>query len=166
MSEYAEFFLNSKSSVVQLETLEITHPDFTKDYRVVRNATAGLTVTLENAEVVEFDYYPLRVVGTGTRDNLDFGLKIDLGDLGEVLPTELDAVSDAGGFAVKPTIIYRSYRSDDLLKPLFGPLVLQVSTFSFNRYGSSFEARAPSLNVNKTGEVYSLESFPMLRAFL
>lgn len=166
MSEYTEFFLNSKSSVVQLETLEITHPDFTKDYRIVRNATAGVTVTLETAEVKSFDYYPLRIVGTGTRDNLDYGLKIDLGDLGEVLPTELDAVSDANGFVVKPTVIYRTYRSDDLAKPLFGPLLLQVTAFSFNRTGSSFEAKAPSLNVNKTGEIYSLDRFPMLRAFL
>lgn len=166
MTDYAAFFLSSKSSVVQLETLEISHSDFTKTYRVVRNAVNGVTVTLENAATAEFTYYPLRIVGVGIRENLDFGLKIDLGDLGEVLPTELDAVAGADGYGEKPIVVYRTYRSDDLSAPLFGPLTLEVKAFNFNREGSTFEARAPSLNINKTGEVYSLDRFPMLRGFL
>ncbi|MBN46212.1 MAG: hypothetical protein CMH23_07030 [Methylophaga sp.] len=166
MSEYSEFFLNSSSSVVQLELLEISHPNFTKTYRIVRNAVNGVTVTLEDASVETFDYYPLRITGTETRENLDFSLRIDLGDLGEVLPPELDAVSSAGGFETKPIVKYRTYRSDDLNAPLFGPLVLEVKSFSFNREGSTFEAKAPSLNVNKTGELYKIDRFPMLRGFL
>ena len=166
MSDYTEFFLSSKSSVVQLETLEISHPDFTQTYRVVRNAVSGVNVTLETAATASFSYYPLRITGVGLRENLDFGLKIDLGDLGEVLPTELDEVAGADGYGDKPTVIYRTYRSDDLTAPLFGPILLEVKSFSFNRQGSTFEARAPSLNVNKTGELYTLDRFPMLRGFL
>lgn len=166
MTTYSEFFLNSKSSVVQLELLEISHPNFTKTYRIVRNAVNGVTVTLEDTSIETFDYYPLRISGTETRENLDFSLKIDLGDLGEVLPPELDSVSSAGGYATKPIVKYRTYRSDDLTAPLFGPLVLEVKSFSFNREGSTFEAKAPSLNVNKTGELYKIDRFPMLRGFL
>lgn len=166
MTTYSEFFLNSKSSVVQLELLEISHPNFTKTYRIVRNAVEGVTVTLEDASIQTFDYYPLRITGTETRENLDFSLQIDLGDLGEVLPPELDAVSSASGFETKPIVKYRTYRSDDLTAPLFGPLVLEVKSFSFNREGSTFEAKAPSLNVNKTGELYKIDRFPMLRGFL
>jgi hypothetical protein len=29
-----------------------------------------------------------------------------------------------------------------------------------------FEAKAPSLNVNKTGELYTFDRFPMLKGFL
>lgn len=166
MPTYAEFFLNSKSSVVQLETLEILHPDFTKVYRVVRNAVQGVTVTLENGSVQAFDYYPLKIENAGIRNDLDQSITINLGDLGEVLPKELDEVSSNNGFSVKPTVVYRTYRSDDLSRPLFGPVVLEVTTFSFNREGSSFEAKAPSLNVTKTGEVYKIDRFPMLRGFL
>lgn len=166
MSEYAEFFLGSKASVVQLELLEISHPDFTQVYRIVRNAKAGVTVTLETAAVEFFQWYPLRIATVGSRDDLSQSLKIDLGDLGMVLPQELDSVASADGFQVKPTVLYRTYRSDDLTAPLFGPLKLDVTTFAFKREGSSFTAKAPELNMSKTGELYRLDRFPMLRGFL
>ena len=166
MTTYAEFFLKSKSTVVQLETLEISHPNFTKTYRIVRNAVEGVTLTLENGQVVSFDYYPLQIENAGVRDDLDQSIKINLGDLGEVLPKELDEISSNNGFGTKPTVIYRTFRSDDLSRPLFGPVTLEVSTFAFNREGSTFEAKAPSLNINKTGEAYKLDRFPMLRGFL
>lgn len=166
MSDYAEFFLNSRASVVQLETLEISHPDFTKIYRVVRNAVQGLTARLENNSLVTFDYYPLEIENAGVRDNLDQSITINLGDLGEVLPKELDEISSNDGFDIKPIVTYRIYRSDNLTRPLFGPVLLEVPSFTFNREGSSFQAQAPSLNINKTGERYKLDRFPMLRGFL
>lgn len=166
MSDYSEFFLNSLSSVVQLELLEISHPDFSQTYYLVRNATNGVTVTLEDASVIEFAYYPLRISPIGSRENLDFGIRVDLGDLGDVLPVELDAVASASGYDVKPTVKYRTYRSDDLTAPLYGPVVLEVESFSFTREGASFEAKAQSLNLNRTGEGYSFDRFPMLRGFL
>lgn len=166
MSAYSEFFLNSRSSVVQLELIEISHPNFTKVYRVVRNAVQGVTVTLESGTPTRFDYYPLKIENNGSRDDLDQSFTFTLGDLGEVLPKELDAVASGDGFGAKPTVVYRTYRSDDLTKPLFGPVLLEVESFAFNREGSTFSAKAPSLNVNKTGERYELERFPMLRGFL
>jgi hypothetical protein len=166
MSAYSEFFLNSRSSVVQLELLEISHSKFTKVYRVVRNSMNGVTVTLETGAQATFDYYPLRIENSGAKDDLDQSFNITLGDLGEVLPKELDNVASLNGFSEKPRVVYRTYRSDDLTRPLFGPIVLEVESFAFNREGSSFTAKAPSLNINKTGEVYRLERFPMLRGFL
>lgn len=166
-SYYTTYFLGSKSSIVQLELLEVSHPNFTTTYRIVRNAINGVTVTLEDASVRTFNYYPLRIESLGTRDNLDFGIKIDFGDLGEVLPLEMDAVAATpSGYQSKPMVRYWTYRSDDLSKPLFGPLVLEVKNFSFNQTGASFEAKAPSLNLNRTGEVYKIDRFPMLRGFL
>lgn len=166
MSDYSEFFLNSRASVIQLELLEISHSAFTQTYYVVRNAVNGVTVTLEDLSSQAFVYYPLRISRQSNRADLDQILRIDLGDLGEVLPLELDAVASADGFTEKPVVKYRTYRSDDLTAPLYGPLILEVTAFSFNREGSSFEAKAPSLNINKTGEVYKLDRFPMLRGFL
>lgn len=166
MSDYSEFYLRSKSSVVQLECLEISHPDFTQVYRVVRNATKGVTVKYENGISYAHSYYPLSIVSMGNRGDLDQGFRINLGDLGEVLPAELDAVTSADGFGIKPKVEYRSFRSDALDVVLFGPLILEVTTFSFNREGSTFEAKAPLLNINKTGETYKLDRFTGLRSFL
>lgn len=166
MSAYTEYFLNSPSSVVHLDTLEISHPNFTQTYWIVRNAVKGLTATLETAVSQEFTYYPCRITPLGSSDDLDQAMRIDLGDLGEVIPLEFDAVEAAGGFQTKPTVKYRAYRSDDLSAPLYGPLVLEVREFSFDREGASFEARAPSLNLTRVGEFYRLERFPMLRGVI
>jgi len=166
MTDYSQFFLNSSSSIPQLELLEITHPNFSQDYFIVRNATNGITVTLEDLSSQAFVYYPLKITAVGTRENLDFSIRVDLGDLGEVLPVELDNVATAAGYGTKPTVKYRTYRSDDLTAPLYGPVTLEVESFSFTREGCSFEAKAPSLNISSTGETYSLDRFPMLRGFL
>lgn len=166
MSAYTEFFLNCKASVVQLELLEISHPNFSKVYRLVRNATNGITVKLEDGLFYDFQYVPLRISLMNEKDDLDQIIKIELGDLGEIVPSELDLVEAASGFNVKPVLKYRTFRSDDLENVLFGPLILEIKRFSFNKEGSLFEAKAPSLNVNKTGEIYSLDRFPMLRGLL
>lgn len=166
MSEYSEFFLNSGSNVVELELLEISHPNFTKTYYIVRNAVAGVTVTLETAASQAFEYYPLQITPIGSGNDLDQVLRIQLGDLGGILPQELDAVSAGGGFATKPTLIYRTYRSDDLTAPLYGPITLEISALTFKREGAAFEAHAPRLNSTATGEVYNTSRFPMLRGFI
>jgi hypothetical protein len=151
---------------VHLELLEISHPSFTQVYRRVRNARDGVTVTLETAEVAEFPWYPLQITEMGDAADLDFGFRVDFGDLGEVLPRELDAVKTADTMDVKPTVISRAYRSDDLSAPMIGPLNLEVRAFSFRREGASFEASAPYVNLNTTGETYNLTRFPMLRGYL
>ena len=160
------YFLNSRRDVAMLELVEISHPAFTQTYRRVRNARAGVTVTLETAEVATFDRYPMRITELSDQADLDTGVRIDFGDLGEVLPRELDAVYLADAMAEKPQVIYRAYRADDLDAPLIGPLRLEATTFSFTREGASFEAAAPYVNQNRTGQTYNLTRFFMLRGFL
>lgn len=166
MSAYSEFFLNSNSSVVQLECLEISHSAFSETYYIVRNASLGVTVTHEDDTIHDYTYYPCKLSLTGPRDDLDHILKVELGDLGELIPEELDNIRAADLMAEKPQVIYRVYRSDALTTVLYGPLKLEISTFTFNKQGAAFEAKAPSLNVSKTGELYTLGRFPMLRGVL
>lgn len=163
---YVSYFLSSNSDVIQYETLEIAHPNFTQVFYVVRNNTRGITATLENGTSINFVYYPLKITPQGDRNNLDQVIQIEVGDLGEVLPIQLDAVMAADGMATKPTVKYRTYRSDRLNQVMYGPLLLNISSLAFNRSGVVFEARAPSLNVGATGELYTLDRFPMLRGFL
>lgn len=164
--DYAAYFLNSRSSIVELETIELSHPNFTQTYFCVRNAPRGLTAKLETGVSVDFQYYPMQIQNKGAKNDLDSGLTISFGDLGEVLPKELDSVSSANGFNVKPVILYRTYRSDDLSAPMFGPMKLEVATFAFSQQGATFDAAAPALNLTSTGELYAIDRFPMLRGLL
>lgn len=165
-AEYIAFFLKSDSSVVQFETIEISHPNFTKSYFVVRNKTDGLTATLETDDEAFFEYYPLRFEQGSQSDDLDYSMQITLGDVGDILPTELDAIQAANGFMTKPILKYRTFRSDDLSQPMFGPIKLEITEISFDKYGVTFEAKAPALSANKTGETYTIERFPMLKSTL
>lgn len=166
MSQYTEFFLNSNSSVVQLECLEIKHSSFSQTYRIVRNASLGVTVKHEDDVEYDYIYYPARLALTGPRDDLEHILKVELGDLGDIVPSEIDNIKEDKTFSELPEVIYRIYRSDDLENVLYGPLFLEIKSFTLNKQGAQFEAKAPSLNVSRTGEIYSLPRFPMLRGLL
>ncbi|MFZ1074800.1 MAG: DUF1833 family protein [Minisyncoccia bacterium] len=170
---YAAFFLNSASSVAHLETVEINHPSFLrgnndsgKTYSIVRNAMYGLTATLETGVSRNFLYYPLALTPTGATDDLDQKIKVSLGDLGDLLSVERDNVVAAGTTGTKPTMTYRVYRSDDLSTPIDGPFTYEIPAIARKRDGASFEAGAPKLNTNQTGEIYSITKFPMLRGFV
>jgi hypothetical protein len=166
MPDYNAFFLNTAGSVVQLETIEISHPSFSQTYRIVRNAIFGMSATLEDTTLQNFTYYPLRLTPSKASDDLDQAIKVDLGDLGQVVPQELDNVNAASTFLTKPVFKYRTYRSDDLSAPLFGPLVLAITNLSFTKQGCSFNAEAPKVNINSTGESYTINRFPMMKGFL
>lgn len=166
MSDYTEFFLKSRASIVQLDCLEISHPNFTQIYYCVRNATDGITVIHEDDLEVTYQYVPMRASLSGPREDLDQILNVVLGDLGEIVPREIDAVRQASAMGIKPTVIYRAYASNVLDTVLYGPLVLEIKTFNFSREGATFDAKAPSLNVSKTGEAYGIPRFPMLRGLI
>lgn len=167
MSRFTDYFLNSRSDAVQLELFELTHPAFTQAYRVVRNARDGVVVDLSPTELaVPFDYYPAQIRALGANDDLEAAMQIDFGDLGEVLPLELDAVEAAGAFLIKPVLRYWAFRSDDLSEPIYGPILLEVTNIASNDGGARLDARAPQLNANRTGELYRLDRFPMLTGVL
>ena len=138
MTDLTEYFFNRTADIGRFECLSISHPSFSKTYHVVRNSRLGLT-----AEGVDYEYYPLEIVSLGARPNLDSGFKINMGDLGEIIPAEVDLVASDDDFATKPVVIWRTYRSDDLAQPLQGPLTLEVKELAFKREGCSFEAKAP-----------------------
>lgn len=166
-SEALSFFLTARMDDVIFDCVEIYHPAFSQVYRKVRNNADGLTVRHETgATLYHYEWYPMEITELGESADLDNGRRIDFGDLGEILPLELDNVAAADMFHVKPTITYRAYKSTDLNYPLVGPLILEAPSFSFNQMGASFEAVAPYVNRNKTGETYNLTRFPMLRGFL
>jgi len=165
-SSALSYFLGGARTDVRLELVEFSHPSFSQVYRKVRNAAEGVLVTLEDGSAAPFDYYPMSIEAMGNAGNLDTGVRISFGDLGEVLPRELDRVYADDAMATKPVVLYRVYRSNDLTRPMIGPLRLQATAFSFTSEGATFDAAAPYVNNNKTGETYNLTRFPALRGFL
>lgn len=166
MSAYTEFFLGTPRSVVELELIDITHPSFLYDYFIVRNSITGVTVTREDASVQLYQFYPITCKPLGFKDDLDQGFSLTVGDTGDTLAQEIERVRKADNFRVKPKFVYRSYRSDTLGAPLYGPVVLEIARVTTAPEGASFEARAPRVNDGRTGEVYRLDRFPMLRGLL
>jgi hypothetical protein len=100
------------------------------------------------------------------RNNLDQGFRITIGDVGSLLSDELDAVQSADGFSTRPTVRYRTWRSDVPTAPLLGPIELEITKVGTSFGSSSFDAIAPKLNVSATGEVYDLARFPLLKGSL
>lgn len=165
---YTNFFLNSKSSVVRLELLTITHSAFSKQYNIVRNATEGVWVTVgsDNPTLEFFEYYPLKITLEKVKNDLDYSLQIIFGDLGDIVPSELDLVRAAEKFDEKPQIIYSVYRSDFLDAPMTEPVFLEITSFTTDGPNTTFIAKAPSVSLGKTGEIYTFNRFPGLRSFL
>jgi len=163
--DYAEFFLNTSADIVMLETITLYHANLSKVYRLVKNKTDGLVAKLETGTTVTFDYMPMSISRGGVAQNIDQSISITFGDLGEILPQELDLIAGAGNFDVKPILTYRTYRSDDLEAPI-EYLRLQVESISFNAEGALIEAKTQAMNINGTGEIYNIDRFPMLRGLL
>lgn len=156
---YVNFFMGTAPTAVLLETLEISHPDLSKTYYVVRNSSLPVV-----AEGRTYEPYPVKLEASSLGDNLDYQLKITLGDIGEA-SGELENLAAGDGFGTRPMIIYRAYNSDDLTSPV-QTAVLEASQMVYNEEGVMFTAEARRLNRAGTGETYTLARFPALRGFL
>lgn len=166
-TDYTDFFLNTAPTVRRIETLEIAHSDFTQSYFIQYSDPNNVTLTLENGGGNQlFTYFPVSIKPNGSSSDLDSSVSIRLGDLGQTLPAELDAVRTADGFDEKPSVKYRVYRSDDTSAPAYGPLTFEITAINFDESGASFEASARALNLNRTGQRYTVERFPMLNGFI
>jgi hypothetical protein len=179
MTAYHDYFLGSAPAVAQLELLEISHPKFSQTFRIVRNTEQdelaaldiygnnkrGIIVMHEGAVgPFEYEYLPIAITKIGTGNDLDQILKVDIGDLGSLIPQEIDLVMTANAMQIKPLVKYRVYRSDDV-SLIFGPTTHEITTITHSKTGCSFEAVATRLSVTRTGRKYTIKEFPMMRAF-
>lgn len=166
MSIYTEFFLNSRSDVVLLDTIEISHTQLSQTYRFVRNSLSDITVTLEDTLTQAiFTYLPMRLTQGEVRGAVEQSLTVELGDVGEILPNELDNIISNNAMQEKPIVTYRAYASNHLTAPLIVNRLFGHH-LSFNKEGAVFEAKTSLINHNRTGIQYILAVFPMLKGFL
>jgi hypothetical protein len=157
------YFFNTPSSVVALETIENAHPSFSQTYRVVRNGFTGLD---ENGVSRTYTYYPCNIQQATSSDDLDYTLQVTFGDLGEIIPNEIDRVFKDGTGGVRPTVKYRVYLSDGVTHTLeYSGDELEIKGIACNKDGSTFEASPVTTNTTSIGVRYTVAQFEGLRGF-
>lgn len=160
-----DFYLSASSNVTELETLEISHPSFSRVFRLTHSDALGFNATLETDEEVFFEYLPMSIRGSSLTTDLDYGVSVSIGDLGTMIQQELDRVDAAETWDIYPKVVYRMYRSDHLEEPMHGPIELQIMNYTYNNDGFAFDAQAPDVKSPGTGELYTLERFPTMLAY-
>jgi len=158
LSEYIGYFLSSSTNEVLFETIEITHSAFSRDYLLVRNKDTGL-IAEEGNKI--YEYFPFELNKSNSENTLSYGLDVLIGDLSDTIPAEIEQAISTGTTNETPTLIYRAYRQSNLIAPVIGPVYLEIVAVTDGR-NTRLEARARELNENQTGELYTLDRFPML----
>jgi hypothetical protein len=144
----------------QIDTLEITHPLMSQSYYLTREPE-GITATLETAAEVEFIGMQIDLQLNSTKDDLDQNFQFTLPDLENILDDELDRIPLNNQDPIQ--VVYRSYISTDLTEPaeIYRLEVLDVSQA---KGAFTLTCGVSQLNWRQTGEIYSYDRFPMLRA--
>lgn len=171
VDDIKDFHLDSVSSVVLLETLEISHSLWPVPIRIVTNHPDGISVTLENGQQATFEFIPLMIQRGNTSDDLDQTLNITVGDLGELVPPLIQKIRDAPSDE-KPQVIYRSFAFDAasmvLTKQTPIEIIRGLSVAKMNQdyQATTFEAATSGKNSVKTGRTYNFKDYPDLRGLI
>lgn len=171
VDDIKDFHLDSVSSVVLLETLEISHSLWPVPIRIVTNHPDGVAVTLENGQQAFFEFIPLMIQRGNTSDDLDQTLNITVGDLGEIVPPLIQKIRDASSDE-KPQVIYRSFAFDAasmvLTKQTPIEIIRGLSVAKMNQdyQATTFEAATSGKNSVKTGRTYNFKEYPDLRGLI
>lgn len=171
VDDIKDFHLDSATSVVLLETLEISHSLWPDPIRIVTNHPDGISVTLENGQPATFEFIPLMIKRGNTSDDLDQTLNITVGDLGEVVPPLIQKIREASSDE-KPQVIYRSFAFDAASMVLTKPTPIEiirglyVAKMNQDHQATTFEAATSGKNSVKTGRTYNFEEYPDLRGLI
>ena len=156
MDDYTSFFLNNHGGAVILECLEITHSTFTEPARFVKNDTDGVI-----AEGQSYEYQPMSIKRNNVSNDLEQQLSITLADMEDHFFKQVINTMDSN---TRPSVVFKLFSDQDLVTPLMTMQKLEIASLSKDGSGlATFEAQAPELNSVKTGRIYTLEDFPLLR---
>lgn len=167
MPDY-NYWMGGDPDDIRLQCIEITHPSFTKPYRIIAQSINGepVTVTHEDGTKCTYEHIPVAISKGANSDDLDQSFTVTVGDLGEDFPQEIRRLRNGKYPTVEPTFNYREYNYSDLSKPQVTMLGLQVKDYERKAEGAVFSCQARQLNVTKTGESYNLDDYPTMRGFI
>ena len=160
-----EHWLRGTHDDVRVECIDIIHPSFTKHYRFTRNATKGVRIKTEDGYWRDYEYLPMSIKPGTSADDLQQSFTIGIGDVGEIMPRELDRLRKGSYPQVRPTVNYRVYLTSDLSEPSLSVRGLEVTDNQQKKEGAVFACKARELNKNSTGITFNYSDFAALRYF-
>lgn len=159
MADYTSFFFNASAAVIPLECIEISHPSFEKTYRFVRNDSNGIIAGGQS-----YVYQPMSISRSTVSNDLEQALAVTLADMSDEFSKSIKKINQSSSARVRPKCTFKVFRNDDLEFPLISRSGLEILSVSKDCKGlATFDAAAPQLNSNRTGIVYSIEDYPLLR---
>ena len=160
------YWLVGKHDDVRLECIEITHPSFSRNYRFVRNHSDGVRVRHENATWYDYTFLPISIEAGESGDNLQQSFTIGIGDVGEIMPYEIQRLRNGRYPTQRPVLNYRVYLISDLSKPLSSVRGLEITDIQRKKTGAVLKCQAKQTNKTGTGVRYTLSDYPTLRGFI
>lgn len=145
------------------DTVEITHPLFSKRYLLVVG-TSPLTATLETGQTVMFEPTPMEVGEGGNNNDTDQQASFTLPDVGNLLDDEMDRLPY--GYKRDPVFTFRAFVSTDLSYPARGPVTYDLQTLTQSKGVFTANVGVPRLNERQTGILMTPEEIPLLRGIL
>ena len=163
---YRRFLASAPVAQREYRTLELYHPSFVSVLRFVQD-TEDQTLTLEStaprnaSEGALFAALGMVIEEPHETQEADPVLTVNLGGVGAEVQDQVKLIT--GEAALTPIeCIYRKYYSGDLLSPVV-VISLSVSTIRFEGYTKvAFTAEDIDFANKISGEIYTIERFPML----
>jgi len=163
---YRRFLASAPVAQREYRTLELYHPSFSEVLRFVQD-TQDQTLTLEStaprdpSTAVLFSAISMVIEEPQETEEADPVLTVNLGGVGGEVQDQVSAIT--GEDALTPIeCIYRKYYSGDIDAPVL-VISLSVSTIRFEGYARvAFTAEDIDFANKLSGELYTIERFPML----
>ena len=147
-----------------IECIEISHPNWSSVLRYVINSTESMALTHEDGQSFEYTYAPVNITRAADEDTLDQELSFTLADVGEVVPELIDLIIHDEVIEL-PLVSYRAYLIGQYDSPIFVARNLELESVTRDWKGTRGDSKAPGLNDNGNGEVYSASTDPSLIGF-
>ena len=179
-----DYFLNSQSDDVLVETLEFkfykadTGAQAGNSLCVVANINTRVYAVLEDGSSMVCDYYHVRIErGSMSTDSIDQSFQITVSasvDIRRLLDNVYFGTYKTGGQRFngkKPNVTYRAYsysapHTGALRNMVVGPITMDIDSIVMDEKCCTVNASTGLMNSHKTGEVYDIQRFPMLRGLL
>ena len=161
---YEAYLLNSPDGERHIEVVTISHSKLSQTYHITPTPEP-VAVTFETGGDVVPMPVNLNVEKSQSRGDLDEQFNFNISDIDGTLNDEADRIPLDDE---EPLVVtYRGFMVSDTSAPCEGPFFLEGVSMTKSTDGSvTIAAQSPSLVVNRTGELYTYERFPMLRGFL
>lgn len=158
------FFLAETQSNIRIETIELSHPNFSQVFRFQRNCVdEDLLLTDEDGIQQTFQYELFEIKSGVSAADLDQSFSITFADYKD----ELKNAIEESDHRIAIEFIAREWREDNLNEPMRVYETLIIQSVSSDSYGIvTFTAAAEQLNNVKTGDLYTFDAFPLMKGAL